>query len=602
MRIPGRSKNSIFSSNTQVMVHLKAILPLFLVLVAAAIVACGIETPGAGPEPGVEGNPPTAVASRGAESVPQSTTPARVDRQKPPQSDTSTSNTASAADTGRAESGKGIDSVGDVQISAVVQEPVPADTAEALEALVDFIVRAKLSNLSILEIFSGGFRQELLSPDVQVDSESFEPLLAAWDRLAPIRERTLGAIDRLDQQPRALEAPSSKGLGLAAPTTGPFDAVRDAAIEFFGWVDGSGERSRSRILAIADALPEADRNQLYGEWKQFYSDQAPGVKDADDLFNRLRGGALDSMASRLHTQLLDVSATSVDSPQYANLAQDQNALLTQVAFEEGAEGVVKGAKFNVEASFAALNAQFPRISEGRGYTDKADKWLEYGQQVYEDPTGAAANLLRSQVESQISQPFGAASAGTGESVGELLAEAVSSIATQTPGFGAPSGDLVGDSGIAGLDREARTAVAIRQDWDGTGPLISVAVPDLEDPIIILPEGEYSVVSFDAKNSVASSGEIVIETGWEKPVGHPLAGIPSQELRLGEIKVQAEEGRLGPETVTIWKRVRTDVNPDNDPTEGNVAATQGRFEGSHNNWDISETSFQQMQHTMDDQMG
>ena len=43
--------------------------------------------------------------------------------------------------------------------------PVPSQTAN-LEVIVEFAVSAELHNLAILEMFSGGFEHELLSPEV----------------------------------------------------------------------------------------------------------------------------------------------------------------------------------------------------------------------------------------------------------------------------------------------------------------------------------------------------------------------------------------------------------------------------------------------------
>ena len=133
-------------------------------------------------------------------------------------------------------------------------------------------------------------------------------------------------------------------------------------------------------------------------------------------------------------------------------------------------------------------------------------------------------------------------------------------------------------------------MAIAQDPTASGPLVSVAVLEPDRATIALPEGDYTVQSFDAGDRLGSRDEIAVETGWEKPLGHPSASLPAHELRLGELRVQADEGHLGPETATRWVRISTEINPRGEKTEVDEGATIGRREGSVDNWEITETSF------------
>ena len=483
------------------------------------------------------------------------------------------------------------DTVGPLEPALILQDPAPANRAEALEALVDFAVRAKSSNLTILELFSGGFAVPLLSDGVNVDSASFQQLLKSWDALMPIRERTLAAIDLLDEQESASSSQRNSSRDLASVLPGAFESVRTSAASFFGWVGGSGERSRTRILAVADTMSEPARTQLFTEWRSSYADQTRGIQDAGTFFTKLREGELDSTASQLHTQLLDVSLTSVDAPQYGQIAQDQNATLTQVAFEEGAEGIVKGAEFEIEASAAALNAQFPGISTGREYADQANEWSEYIKDVYENPVGGAADLLSSQIEGQLVNPFGGtASEVLGSDARAELGDAISGIANAAVGTDSAADQPTTDSGAARLGEDVQAAIAINEDPEDGAATVSIAVPDPEDRTITLPEGEFEVNTYGPDNLQTSTDTIVIETGWERTVGAPGTDFDSIVLRSNTVSEEIESKIETPDTVAKWILINTEVNPDNLETEVNVAATQGRFEGTINDWEISETSF------------
>lgn len=503
--------------------------------------------------------------------------------------------------------------------------PVPSQSA-ALEVIVEFAVSAELHNLAIFEIFSGGFQHELLSHDVEVDLELYELLIEQWEHLASIEADTLAALETLDNatvaqapepgatRPIALrpDAPAESG---AAPASG----LLDSAASFFGWVGGSGERSRERILTVTGAMSDAERDQLVAEWQQFYPDASSGVTNGADLITKLRAGNLDVNASRIHGQLLEVSTSSSDAPQYSNLAQDEGLLLTQVAVSEGVEGLKRGAEFNVDATVAVLEAQFPGIESGTGYADKADEWLGYLGEVYDDPTRGVFDVLRNQLDTQILEPFGEQLDAAFEGVTGELSGLVSSAAEQLLGFDSPSAALgaAADLGFARLEEGTRAAIADgdvqqvggdpRAGLDDLIPALTVAVPDPADPVVTLPQGTYDVQAFDEDGVPVNSGVVAVEAGWEKPVGPEASALPTPLLRLGEVeeRVAAEQAASGADpnaggtpvptatpvpTVTKWVKVSTVVNPEGDPTEVNVEATQGRREGTIDDWEIAETSF------------
>lgn len=502
----------------------------------------------------------------------------------------------------------------------------PPSQADAIETLVEFTVSVELHNLAILEIFSGGFQHELLSPEVEIDLELYESLIVQWEHLASIEEATLAALESLDAASvsRLPEGGSTKPIALIEPDPGGGSAngtdasatgLIDSATAFFGWVTGSSQRSRDRILTVAGSMNDAERNVLVAEWRQVYPYQTTGITSADDFMTKLRAGDLDANASRIHGQLLDVSATSVDAPRYTQLAQDEGVLLAQVAVEEGVEGLKRGAEFNVEATVAVLNAQFPGIESGREYADQADEWSEYLGDVYEDPAGGVFDAMRSQLDAQVLDPLGDQLDDSFEAATGDLSGLISSSAEQLLDFGSPSEALTAaaDVGFVTLKEGTRAVIAegevapaggpALEGVDDGVPALTVAIPDPDEPVVVLPQGTYDVQSFDDDGAPIVSATIAVEAGWEKPVGPEASALPTPLLRLDEIEEEIHEaeanetGESGASatatpvpTVTKWVRVKTEVNPNNEPTEVNVEATQGRYSGTVNDWDIGETSF------------
>ena len=391
-------------------------------------------------------------------------------------------------------------------------------SAGAVEVIVEFAVAVELTDLVILEIFSGGFEHRLLAAEVEVDSNSFLKLVGRWEVLAELEQRTLAAFDELntnsvrrtapESPPYVSRQPAGASLGVRMPATGsgPFDAVKEAATAFFDWVGGSGTRSRERVQVIAGALSDAQLEQLVAEWRQFYPGQSQGIDSAEEFKRRLDAGELDAQASRLHTQLLDVSASSSGAYQYSEFAQDENALLAQVAFEEGAEGLKRGAEFNVQATLAVLNAQFPDIQQGVEYANQASEYAEYARDVYNDPTGAALSAIRSELDERVLEPLGERlDAGFEETFGEDLAGLISEAASDALGFGAPSEALTAgaDAGFVELEATVRAALATTEEPGDGQPLLTVAVVDPNDPRLVLAPGDYDILVLEGDGDEAT---------------------------------------------------------------------------------------------------
>ena len=502
--------------------------------------------------------------------------------------------------------------------------PVPSQTAN-LEVIVEFAVSAELHNLAILEMFSGGFEHELLSPEVEVEVEVdlklYELLIAQWEHLASIEGDTLAALEALDNATvaRAGEAGATRPIALEhsrpAETAAASSGLLDSAAAFFGWVGDSGTRSRERILTVADAMSDAERDQLFAEWQQFYPEASSGVNNGSDLITRLRAGDLDANASRIHGQLLEVSNTSVDAPRYGQLAQDEGLLLNQVVVEEGIEGLKRGAEFNVDATVAVLKAQFPRHRERHRLRRQGERVAGLpGRGLRRPDARRVRRAAQPGRRADSSRPFGEQLDAAFEGVAGELSGLVSSAAEQLLGFDSPSAALgsAADLGFARLEEGTRAAIADggvqqvggdpRAGLDDLIPTLTVAVPDPEDPVVTLPQGTYDVQGFDEEGVPLTSGVVAVEAGWEKPVGPEASALPTPLLRVQEVEAEvaaeaeASAGAGADATVTPiptetrWVKVSPVINPDNDPTGINVEATQGRRTGTVDDWEIAETSF------------
>ncbi len=379
----------------------------------------------------------------------------------------------------------------------------------------------------------------------------------------------------------------------------------EAAPAFFGWVNGSGSRSRERIQAITGAMSRPALDQLVREWNQFYPDQAAGVANGEEFKRRLDADELDAQASRLHTQLLDVSLSSVDAPQYGNLAQDENALLVQVAFEEGAEGLKRGAELNVEATLAVLNTAFPGIQDGVDYAKQADEYAEYAGDVYNDPTGAALAVIKDELDERLVEPLGERlDEGFESAFGEDLAGLISDVASDAVGFEVPSEALAAgvDAGFVEFESNVRAALATNEEAGEGEATLTVIVPDEEHLRVALPPGDYDVlvvvgsgdeamVSDDAVMVTGGATVAVLPGGGPSTVAEPPAGgkdaDPDQDTDGDGITDDIDFCDERPEDYDGFEDIDGCPDLDNDSDNildgddecPNLAETVNQFEGS-----------------------
>ncbi len=388
--------------------------------------------------------------------------------------------------------------------------------AEAIDAVVDFAVKAKLANLEALSVFSDSFTRPLLAAQVEMDQADLALMQARWDVIAADRETTIEAFAVLDRI-SSVAVSATRTTGNASPARGAWDSLKESASSFYDWIAGSGARSRGRVLQITDGMQEPDREAVYQELKTFYPEFTGGATDSKQFFGDLRSGKLDGDASKIHSALLDVSLTSDQAAvaKYAELAQDKSLRVIDIVIEEGKEGLERGAEFEVEASFGALSGSFPDLAEGRELADKANDFLEYARDTYNDPATALAGAVKAKVKDTVMARLGVSNDDAEEI--DDFAESISGMVTRLDGLSEDSLlDAASGHGLVALsDEDATIGLAIAEvDGDGVPSLI-VMNSGSGDVGFLLPEGKYTVRTFDDAGKSLTGAAVEVKAGWEQ---------------------------------------------------------------------------------------
>jgi len=443
--------------------------------------------------------------------------------------------------------------------------PRPLTRETALEAVVQFAVDAKIANLTVLEAFTGGFSQEILSDNVKLTQTEYDTFLAAWQGMALNQERTLAAMRMLGLSTVSADS-DDKPAGAAAPSHGVVDSARG----FYEWMSGAGKRSRERIGQITSNMSEDERQELFNELKATAPESTGGAADATQFYQKLQRGELDTQASRIHNDLLLTSASSTTAGRYTELAQDKGLLTKDIVVAEGRDGLEKGAKFAVDASFAALEGPYPGLSKGKEYAEKTEKFLKQMETVYEDPgkTGqVVSDVVSEKAKEQFKKLLGKGASDKAKDDVDLFGKTVGAFVADALGSGPDADTEVraaeGIGSVLVTAKDGAVTIALREG-EGDGAEMVVFAPDDQNPAMELPAGDYSVRTFDEAGKELAKSKVTSEPGWEQ-----VADAKNGSERMADAKVRASRTptpRPSPTQVVPFEWVLSEVviNPENRP--------------------------------------
>lgn len=280
--------------------------------------------------------------------------------------------------------------LGSGQWSQLGASAVPS-AAEDLQFLVDYCIDAQLLKIAYIEALSQGFTTALVPPEmvqpVHLDAffEIMSAIQANSDEMAAVLERmgyvddSSGTLGAIEQSPADSEVLSAGGLG-------KFVAV----FNFMRWGHRSRVNARERILKVVSNMSAAERDQLYQDVKSQtrlgISGQV-GEGTATEFWQAVESGKYDNAANVLHNDLYHSTDPDGFTGRYHDLASDPALKLRpiDVFVEEGAKGVEAGGKVVV----AVVKDLAPDLGKGMDYAEKAEKYANYANDVYNGDIGKA---------------------------------------------------------------------------------------------------------------------------------------------------------------------------------------------------------------------
>jgi hypothetical protein len=382
---------------------------------------------------------------------------------------------------------------------------------QAIDMLAQFSIVNELATLKTLEIFSEDFTQPLFSEQVSISNEDYNTLYSLMAELGAYEEGITAAISVLVPQELTYRhevvvaglLPPSPEILLQAASPG----VMSSFLEFFGFLDGTGKRSRERIVKLTQNASEEQQRQIYAELRLAWQQRA---KDPNEWFQKLQSGEFDSQASQIHNDFYN----NPDLGFYQDAAQDQGEGTAAVVYKEGGEMVEKGSKFYADVATTVVGKALPGFDKGVekvvDLNDKVEKFEKYTKTFYQGGIGEAVKeAARNKSEQMGTDTF---RSSFGDDVGDAIASFTENVVE----------DKSPDKGQVVVNSPEQQPVyqnVIAFNKDDNAPVKMLAfVGDSGKPAsLTLPEGEYLVIATDESGDNSGRNNDVAVTGGQEKV-------------------------------------------------------------------------------------
>ena len=373
---------------------------------------------------------------------------------------------------------------------AEVEGMADSQRSQELVLISNAVTGIKCGVLSYLYQSSNGFSTQFFDPQYEWTPAAIRAVRENYDPILVREDETMQAFMALEQ--RAGEASGFNACsGMCKPDTGILDSI----VSFFITMNVVDQNAVEDILVGSVAMSPEEKADAF---QYFPSSLTGGAQSFDEMLQNLQNGNLDKYApTRIRNMLMD-EPTFVEA---LTEVRDTNRPLLQIAHEEGAVLIEKGAEMEVAIVKQVLQTAFPGMETGFNYADMVNQVAEFIHNVYTDPLQGVAEFAATQVTSQIAGQIkeGLLEMGYGDALATEMSDYL-------------SGEIVGqfseqDPG-AELAQESQPQPVPETDVGEEPPPPADEASTAPSTVAsCIPQpGEYTITFADVNDRTSSSGE------------------------------------------------------------------------------------------------
>ena len=354
--------------------------------------------------------------------------------------------------------------------------------SQELVLIANAVTGIKSGVLSYLYQSSNGFSTQFFDPQYEWTPAAIRAVRENYDPVLAREDETLQAFMALEQRAGQVSGVNSCP-GMCKPNAGILDSI----VSFFVTMNVVDQNAVEDILAGSAAMSPEEKADAF---PYIPSSLTGGAQSFDEMLQNLQNGDLDKYGpTRIRNFLMD-EPTFVEA---LTEVRGTNRPLLQIAHEEGAVLIEKGAEMEVEIVKNVLETAFPGMQTGFNYADMVNALAEFLHTVYTDPLQGVAEFATAQVTSQITGQIknGLLEMGYGDALASEMSDYL-------------GGEIVGQFAEQDPDAEPEPETASQPQ-----PEIEVSEEPSSPGTIAscIPQpGEYTLAIVDVNDRTSSSGE------------------------------------------------------------------------------------------------
>ena len=265
--------------------------------------------------------------------------------------------------------------------------------AESLKTVTNLLVDVELSKYTLLEVVSGGFEQPPFDPAVEPTAADVQALFEMYAGIAAQDDALRAALSQIEAS-ATVSSGASYVRSQWAPPLGRWEFFKKKANEWLfedggllSWMRrATGEGQRERILAIAEQIPEGDRERVFKDTSVRLTGDA---YDFNTWMEEIRQGKLDAELAAIYGHLYSAD------PEAAGRAGQRPI---DVLAREGTEGINKGVEFEADAYKKVLG-----VGKALDLVGKTKEWDEYARKLMENPPAALEGTARENYQEALAE-------------------------------------------------------------------------------------------------------------------------------------------------------------------------------------------------------
>ncbi len=274
------------------------------------------------------------------------------------------------------------------------------DYAGHLRTLADFLVANDALRLQYFELMSEGYTRPLYTRETELTPDEFAAFTTAFADLSDMEAEVLEAVVAFEAAAGEAGAPGARAHQLRVRP----GLMKDIFDKFRDMFKSSEDLATSNLAYAAERMTPEQKEDAF---QQISPGNRGNAENFDQLIQLLQDGDLADKSNDIQKQLYHSNDQFADflgekiTAEFGEKAGNRPLLF--IAHHEGGKALQAGGELYVSIVKEVLTAGVPGIEQGFEYADQANDWINYINNVYNDPLKTAGTTAADKIKGAIQE-------------------------------------------------------------------------------------------------------------------------------------------------------------------------------------------------------